>query len=166
MQVFRSRGLLLAKGSKFEVINQHKRTVFGIAANLMRRILIDHARAHARSKRGGGAQIVSLDEAAIVSQANAAELISSFRSHHRQETYLHSVETSLAEGSDVIDPSRVVPTSESLLGEILRAVIFTLPTGRLDDFRVATKLQSGTMPSEFNLRRSIVSAFDSGIQSL
>jgi RNA polymerase sigma-70 factor (ECF subfamily) len=49
---------------------------FGIAANLMRRILIDHARAHARSKRGGGAQIVSLDEAAIVSQAKAAELIS------------------------------------------------------------------------------------------
>lgn len=49
---------------------------FGIAANLMRRILVDHARAHARSKRGGGAQIVSLDEAAIVSQAKAAEMIS------------------------------------------------------------------------------------------
>ena len=49
---------------------------FGIAANLMRRILIDHARAHARGKRGGGAQIVSLDEAAIVSQAKAGELIS------------------------------------------------------------------------------------------
>jgi RNA polymerase sigma-70 factor (ECF subfamily) len=49
---------------------------FGIAANLMRRILIDHARAHGRSKRGGDAQIMSLDEAAIVSRAKATELIS------------------------------------------------------------------------------------------
>jgi RNA polymerase sigma-70 factor (ECF subfamily) len=49
---------------------------FGIAANLMRRILIDHARAHARSKRRGNARIVSLNEAAVVSQAKAAELIS------------------------------------------------------------------------------------------
>ena len=49
---------------------------FGIAANLMRRILIDHARAHARSKRGGGAQIVSLDEALTLAHAKAVELIS------------------------------------------------------------------------------------------
>lgn len=49
---------------------------FGIAANLMRRILIDHARAHARGKRRGDAQLVSLDEAATISKAKAAELIS------------------------------------------------------------------------------------------
>lgn len=49
---------------------------FGIAANLMRRILIDHARAHNRQRRGGGAQAVSLDESATLSQTKAAELVS------------------------------------------------------------------------------------------
>lgn len=54
---------------------QNRAQFFGIAANLMRRILLDHARAHARIKRRGDAQVVSLDEAAIVSQAKASELI-------------------------------------------------------------------------------------------
>jgi RNA polymerase sigma factor (TIGR02999 family) len=36
---------------------------FGIAAQMMRRILVDHARAHLYAKRGGGAQQVSLTEA-------------------------------------------------------------------------------------------------------
>ena len=47
----------------------------GIAANVMRRILIDHARAHVRQKRGAGAEIVSLDEAAVVSEVKAQDLI-------------------------------------------------------------------------------------------
>src|SRR5215471_19874471 len=34
---------------------------FGIAAQMMRRILIDHAREHLREKRGGGAIPVPLD---------------------------------------------------------------------------------------------------------
>ena len=55
---------------------QNRAHFFGIAANLMRQILIDHARAHARNKRGGGAQSVSLDEAATVTSAKAAEIIS------------------------------------------------------------------------------------------
>jgi RNA polymerase sigma factor (TIGR02999 family) len=36
---------------------------FGIAAQMMRRILVDHARAHLYAKRGAGAQQVSLTEA-------------------------------------------------------------------------------------------------------
>ena len=36
---------------------------YGIAARLMRRILVDHARAHKAAKRGGLAQKLSLDEA-------------------------------------------------------------------------------------------------------
>lgn len=39
---------------------------FAISAQIMRRILIDHARRHQYAKRGGGAQQVSLDEAATV----------------------------------------------------------------------------------------------------
>lgn len=48
---------------------------FSIASKLMRRILVDLARAHSRVKRGGGAVQVSLDEAAIVSRERAAELV-------------------------------------------------------------------------------------------
>ena len=37
---------------------------FGLASKLMRRILVDYARARAANKRGGGAPVVSLDELA------------------------------------------------------------------------------------------------------
>jgi RNA polymerase sigma factor (TIGR02999 family) len=39
---------------------------FAISAQIMRRILIDHARRNAYAKRGGGAQQVSLEEVAAV----------------------------------------------------------------------------------------------------
>ena len=48
---------------------------FSIASRLMRRILVDLARAHCGPKRGGGALQVSLDEAAIVSRERAGELV-------------------------------------------------------------------------------------------
>lgn len=35
---------------------------FGIAANLMRRVLVDHARSNGRAKRGGGTMAVSLSQ--------------------------------------------------------------------------------------------------------
>jgi RNA polymerase sigma-70 factor, ECF subfamily len=54
---------------------QNRAHFFGIAAQLMRRILIDHARKHHRAKRGGGALKVSLDEAAAVAEARSAELL-------------------------------------------------------------------------------------------
>jgi RNA polymerase sigma factor (TIGR02999 family) len=48
---------------------------FAISAQIMRRILIDHARRYAYAKRGGGAQQVSLDEAAVVTSGIGSELI-------------------------------------------------------------------------------------------
>ena len=47
---------------------------FAISAQIMRRILIDHARRHAYAKRGGGAQQVSLEEAAIVGPGSRCRL--------------------------------------------------------------------------------------------
>jgi RNA polymerase sigma factor (TIGR02999 family) len=41
----------------------------------MRHILVDHARSHAYQKRGGGTQTISLDEAMVVSQDRAAEVV-------------------------------------------------------------------------------------------
>lgn len=54
---------------------QNRAHFFGIAAQMMRRILLDHARSHHYAKRGGGVRKVSLDEAAAVSKDRAAELI-------------------------------------------------------------------------------------------
>ncbi|NOT61186.1 MAG: sigma-70 family RNA polymerase sigma factor [Acidobacteria bacterium] len=54
---------------------QNRAHFFGIAAQLMRRILIDYARKHQYAKRGGGAVRVSLDEAAAVTEARAAEVL-------------------------------------------------------------------------------------------
>lgn len=46
-----------------EVDWQNRGQFFAIAAQLMRRILIDHARRERRQKRGGGAMLLELDEA-------------------------------------------------------------------------------------------------------
>lgn len=48
---------------------------FGIAAQLMRRILVDHARAHSAGKRGGHAQRVPLDEAVAWTTPRDVDLI-------------------------------------------------------------------------------------------
>lgn len=54
---------------------QNRAHFFGIAAQMMRRILIDHARAHTSEKRGGSRQRLSLDEAAFLPEERAADLI-------------------------------------------------------------------------------------------
>ena len=48
---------------------------FAISAQIMRRILIDHARRYDYAKRGGGAPRISLDEAAVVAKERARELL-------------------------------------------------------------------------------------------
>ena len=54
---------------------QDRAHFFAVAAQVMRHILIDHARSHLYGKRGAGAQHVPLDEAAVVSQERATELV-------------------------------------------------------------------------------------------
>jgi RNA polymerase sigma factor (TIGR02999 family) len=54
---------------------QNRAHFFGVAAQMMRRILVDNARAHKASKRGGGAVIVSLDNDLEVSSERHAEII-------------------------------------------------------------------------------------------
>ena len=53
---------------------QNRAHFFGIAAQIMRRILIDHARQHLGPQRGGG-KTISLEEVALVSNDRAAELV-------------------------------------------------------------------------------------------
>src|SRR5215470_14472057 len=48
---------------------------FAIAARLMRRIMVDYARSRNYLKRGGAAQRVSLEEAAVLSEERAPDLV-------------------------------------------------------------------------------------------
>jgi RNA polymerase sigma factor (TIGR02999 family) len=54
---------------------QSRSHFFGIAAQLMRRILVDHARNHLREKRGGIKEILPLDEALVFSPERSEELM-------------------------------------------------------------------------------------------
>lgn len=54
---------------------QDRAHFFGIAARLMRQILVDYARKRRYAKRGGDARRVPLDEALIVSEERAADVV-------------------------------------------------------------------------------------------
>ena len=54
---------------------QNRAHFVGVAATLMRRILVDHARGLQRNKRGGAAEHLLLDEGLVFSPAKSASLI-------------------------------------------------------------------------------------------
>jgi len=54
---------------------QNRAHFFGIAANLMRQILVNHALSHRASKRGGTAIKLTLDEAAGLSKQRDVDLV-------------------------------------------------------------------------------------------
>jgi RNA polymerase sigma factor (TIGR02999 family) len=54
---------------------QNRAHFFGMAANMMRRVLVDHARAHAAEKRGGAVVRLSIEDVQIPLKQRAASLI-------------------------------------------------------------------------------------------
>lgn len=54
---------------------QNRAHFFGIAAQLMRRILVDHARSKKRAKRGGSDVRVSLTDATLVTKSNELDVV-------------------------------------------------------------------------------------------
>ena len=54
---------------------QNRAHFLGVAAQAMRHILVDYARSRNRAKRGGGVQLVSLDETAVISDESSFELV-------------------------------------------------------------------------------------------
>lgn len=54
---------------------QNRAHFYAVCAQVMRHILIDHARAHARDKRGGGTIHVSLEEVAVIAAEQADEYL-------------------------------------------------------------------------------------------
>jgi len=54
---------------------QNRAHFFAVCAQVMRHVLIDHARSRAREKRGGALQRVSLEGAAALAEGGEAELL-------------------------------------------------------------------------------------------
>ena len=54
---------------------QNRAQFFGVAAQLMRRILVDHAREHAAGKRGGGARPITLVDAMAASPDRGIDVL-------------------------------------------------------------------------------------------
>jgi len=65
---------------------------YAVAARVLRRILVDHAKAHSRQKRGGGAERLALDEAVMVGSGSPAgildldEALSSLATHDERKS--------------------------------------------------------------------------------
>lgn len=82
---------------------QNRLHFFGVAANLMRRILIDHARRHHASKRGGGAKKVSVDSLLNLSK----EMITEGRFEWSDEKYVELLTLNNAlEELEKLDPEK------------------------------------------------------------
>ncbi|MEE8169661.1 MAG: sigma-70 family RNA polymerase sigma factor [Phycisphaerae bacterium] len=59
-----------------EKVNWRDRThFFGVAAEVMRRVLVDHARKRKSAKRGGGRPRIQLDEALVLFETHSADLL-------------------------------------------------------------------------------------------
>ena len=75
--------LRLAGNSGFE---WHDRAhFFAVCAQVMRHILIDHARTHTREKRGGGAVHVSLNDATVLTDERATDFLALDEALHSLE---------------------------------------------------------------------------------
>jgi RNA polymerase sigma factor (TIGR02999 family) len=71
---------------------QNRAHFFGVAARVMRRILVDHARRHGASKRGDGVRCVSIDEAKEIATSNEMPILALDQALER----LESVDADLA----------------------------------------------------------------------
>ncbi len=60
---------------------------FAVAAGMMRRILVDHAKTRRRVKRGAGAARVALDEVVLVTPEPSIELLALDEALHRLEAF-------------------------------------------------------------------------------
>src|SRR5216683_1126487 len=58
-----------------QVLWKNRAHFFALSAQLMRRILVDHARKRKYAKRGGGARRISFDEVLAVSHERSADLV-------------------------------------------------------------------------------------------
>lgn len=58
-----------------DVVWKNRNHFLGVAAQVMRRILVDHARSREAAKRGGGTRQVTLERAVVLAEERAPELL-------------------------------------------------------------------------------------------
>jgi RNA polymerase sigma factor (TIGR02999 family) len=54
---------------------QNRAHFFAVAARIMRRILVDHARSRLRDKRGGGADVLPIDDVVVFSEERSGQIV-------------------------------------------------------------------------------------------
>ena len=120
---------------------QNRAHFFAIAAQMMRRILVDYARTRNYAKRGGSAQQVSLDETAIVSREGSAELIAiddalkSLAAHDQRKSQI--VELRFFGGMNIDETAEVLAISPTTVQREWRAakawLYLALNEGKIDE---------------------------------
>jgi RNA polymerase sigma factor (TIGR02999 family) len=80
-----NEAFLKLDGSEIEV--EHRRHFYALVARVMRQVLVDHARAGAREKRGGGLLKVTLDESRAAALPIDSELLDLDRCLERLEQH-------------------------------------------------------------------------------
>jgi RNA polymerase sigma factor (TIGR02999 family) len=100
---------------------------FGLAANMMRRILVNHAESKRAQKRGGGIERVSLDEVAVVFGEDSLDLLA-------LDEALHSLEK-----------------LDRLKSEIVELKFFGGLT--IDEIAAVTKISTATVEREWAFAR-------------
>jgi RNA polymerase sigma-70 factor (ECF subfamily) len=102
-----------------EVRWQNRSHFFGVAAQAMRRILVDRARAHLAAKRGGAQRPLSLDDVAVIQVEPPAELMALDAALTRLATIdpqqVRIVELRFFAGLTVEETAEVVGVSESTI---------------------------------------------------
>jgi RNA polymerase sigma factor (TIGR02999 family) len=100
-----------------EVRWKNKKQFLGIAAQLMRRILVDYSRSHGAQKRGKGFEKVFLEEAAGVSKGKAADVIALDEALTRLAEFdsqqAHLVELRFFGGLDIDESAGVLGVSRT-----------------------------------------------------
>jgi RNA polymerase sigma factor (TIGR02999 family) len=66
---------------------EHRSQFFAVAAAMMRRILVDHARRHRYQKRGGNAIRIDMDDVALMSPAQPDDIVALDDALRRLEQY-------------------------------------------------------------------------------
>jgi RNA polymerase sigma-70 factor (ECF subfamily) len=94
---------------------QNREHFYGIAAQLMRRILLDHAKGQRRIKRWGGEHKVSLSDVAVMDKRKSVELIALDEALNRlaliDERKSHVVELRYFGGLSVEETAEALDTS-------------------------------------------------------
>jgi RNA polymerase sigma-70 factor (ECF subfamily) len=96
---------------------QNRAQFFGLSARIMRHILVDHARASRRGKRGGGMQHLPLNEGLVFSPSKSASLIALDEALTRLESFdarkAQVVELRYFSGMSVEETAEVLHVSEN-----------------------------------------------------